>query len=619
MRIFFGFLGIFVEFVASRYMENDRCTAILVGAKASVTGAPMTTHSNDCGNCDIRLIKVPQMKHSPGELRNITLIKQEYPRYVGSARGPSYTQSSLDRGYFNWTNSPTIGAIPQVNETFAYFEGVYGIMNEHQLSMGESTCGAKIWTKPISQGGHALFDITELGRIALERTKTAREAILLMGSLAETYGYYGASWDDDDAKEEAGEALTITDTKEAWMFHILPDDTGKSAVWVAQRVPDNHITAIANQFVIHHVDLDDTDNFLGSKNMFEIAKRNGFWDGTTVFDFTVAFALEHHDPEQYGYTRRVWRVFQLANPNITLSPFTDDYSTKYPFSIESGLLKPEDLMRIQRDHYEGTLFDLTQGPSAGPYGDPDRFRVGNNAAGGQFERSIGIYRATYTFVTVPHPTNNRQAFFWFGPYAPHATAYVPVYTQISDVPKGLSHGTLRKFDPSYNFWAGAVVGNYAGRFYKFTHPFVVKAQTAVESLAIAAQTNVQQEAEALYASKGYDAMINYLTNTTTYWSNTARDALQTLFTTLVTQCHDGYIMSDFENEEMTVKVMGYPKWWLESVGYYYASSADSTIKDDFQLSGSLIFFFIVVILISSALGFIIGRRSTPQRGYAHLQ
>ncbi|EQC30426.1 hypothetical protein SDRG_12000 [Saprolegnia diclina VS20] len=604
--------------VAARYVEPDRCTAILVGAKASTTGAPMTTHSNDCGNCDFRLIKIPAMNHTPGSLRDVTLLRQEYPRYVGENRGPAYTRANLETAFYNWSSSPTIGRIPQANATFGYFEGVYGIMNEHQLSMGESTCGAKLWAKPVSHGGKALLDITELGRIALERTTTARDAIVLMGHLAETYGYYGASWEGDDVYEEAGEALTITDTTEAWMFHILPDDTGASAVWVAQRVPDDHITAIANQFVIHSVNLSDSKHFLGSSNMLEVASRNGFWDGTEAFDFTVAYALQQHDPEQYGYTRRVWRVFSLANPNVTLSPYTDVYSRSYPFSIPIETpLSPQDLMRIQRDHYEGTPFDLTQGPGAGPYGSPDRFRVGPDAAGGQFERSIGIYRATYTFVTVPDAADPIQSLFWFGPYAPHATAYAPVYAHIDAVPRGLSRGTLRQYDPSFTFWANAVVGNYASRFYKFAHPVVASVQAVFEASAFAAQTGIQREAKALLASQGHAAAAAFLTNATTTWTDAARAAFHALLPTLVTSFHDGYIMSAFDQEDMTVRAMGYPKWYLESVGYY---DGNTDVPSSEVVSGAVIFVLVVVALGSVALGYAIGRRShRVKRGYVHLQ
>ena len=116
-------------------------------------------------------------------------------------------------------------------------------MNEHQLAMGESTCAAMLVTKSVTNGGKAQIEVGELSRIALERCKTARCAIQLMGELAEGLGYFGA----DPTMGEGGESLQITDPLEAWVFHILADDSGESAVWAAQRVHDDRIAAVANQ------------------------------------------------------------------------------------------------------------------------------------------------------------------------------------------------------------------------------------------------------------------------------------------------------------------------------------------------------------------------------------
>ncbi|RHY87104.1 hypothetical protein DYB35_011907, partial [Aphanomyces astaci] len=201
----------------------------------------MTTHTADSSNYDFRIAKVPQQQHATGTNRNVPLLRQEYPRYgtrpsprrwltsvctvVGRDRGAKeYFRENLEPGFFNWTDTPTIGQIPQVATTYGYIDGMYPIINEHQLAFGESTCGAKLSAKPATQGGKALFDITELARVALERTRTAREAIQLMGDLAVQYGYYGAEWEGDAVYSEAGETLTVTDTKEGWVFHILPDD-----------------------------------------------------------------------------------------------------------------------------------------------------------------------------------------------------------------------------------------------------------------------------------------------------------------------------------------------------------------------------------------------------------
>ena len=129
-----------------------------------------------------------------------------------------------------------------MEHTYAIFEAGYGIMNEHQLAMGESTCAARFWAAPPAGGGQARMEVREMSKIALERCKTARCAIELMGGLAEQYGYYTADWSGgDNSKGEGGEALTVIDPEEAWVFHVLSDDTRTSAVWAAQRVPDDHV------------------------------------------------------------------------------------------------------------------------------------------------------------------------------------------------------------------------------------------------------------------------------------------------------------------------------------------------------------------------------------------
>ncbi|KAF0719436.1 Aste57867_1032 [Aphanomyces stellatus] len=635
MRILLPLLALLCK-VSGQSLSQDRCTAILVGAKASASGTPMTTHSNDCSDCDFRLVKIPPMTHAPGAMRDIVLFNSQYPRYVGSARGPAYSQKLLDDGFTNWTVTSAIAQIPQVSHTFGYLEGVYGIVNDQQVAMGESTCGAKLASKPVSLGGAAYFDITELGRVALERTATARDAVLLMGNLAETYGYYGSGWDSLDPYGGAGEALTVTDPTEGWMFHILPDDTGASAVWVAQRVPDTHVAAIANEFVIHAIDLADSENFLGSTNLYSVALRNGFWDGKVPFDFAVVYASS--PTWQYVMTRRVWRVLTLANPTLALSPDTDVYGTTYPFSVETAApLTPLDLMRFQRDHYENTSFDLTQGPAAGPYGNPDRYGVGHDAApGGHFERSISVFTSTYSFVSALDATNPNNAILWFGPYAPHATIYVPIYVKSEVVPPVASFGSLRKFNTSALFWANALVGNYATRWYKYAHPVVAAAQQDVETTFYHGQQLVQELGQAVLDGQGAEALAAYLATASDSFANAARDASASLFADLITRFHDGFIVTNVTSSVFSVKPMGYPQWWLDAVGYYNATSstsspvtvvhqaqpqAPSDNSCDVVVTGGVMAAFALLVVVTLGIGFHLGRRARPppQRGYAVIQ
>ncbi|RLN96695.1 hypothetical protein BBJ28_00006512 [Nothophytophthora sp. Chile5] len=556
--------------------------------QASTTGAPMTTHTNDCSSCDFRIAKVPAQTHEDDAQHDVVLAAFDYPRYVGGARGKEYLPEHLDTRFYNWTATPAIGRIPEVPETYAYIEGAYGILNEHQVAIGESTCPARFVSKPLTHGGDALFDVSELSRIALQRAKTAREAIQVMGDLAVQYGYYGAEWEGDGVYDEAGEALTVTDTKEAWVFHILPDDTGKSAVWAAQRVPEGEMSAVANQFVIREMDLTRPADFLASPNVHDVAVRNNIWkpDQGTPFDFARAYAHPRAETHQYYSTRRIWRLFTLANPQLDLSPTTDVLASDYPFSVKPAApLSPRDIMRFQRDHYEGTTFDMTKGPKAGPYGDPDRYDAAPNGdltpadiEHGHFERAISIFRASYSFVSILDPRNADNAFLWFGQYAPHATTYAPVFAKVTDVPEQYSRGSLYAFDRESSFWIHALVGNWAARVYTYASPFVAKVQDDVESQADGMLDSVLNEAARLKKESGEPAMVEFLTKQSETNAKRAHDASADLFDYLVTVFHDGYQVSDFYAKMLTVQSLFYPKWWLQEVGFFAAT--DNADEDD---------------------------------------
>ncbi|RHY15390.1 hypothetical protein DYB32_010766, partial [Aphanomyces invadans] len=361
-----------------------------------------------------------------------------------------------------------------------------------------------------------------------------------------------------DPRESAGEALTIADAKgEAWMFHILPDDSGASAVWVAQRVPDTHITVVANEFMIHQVNLADTDNFMGSTNMHEIAERNGS------------------------------RSFAQLNQR---SP-----------------------------------------------------GVGSNRNGGHFERAISIYDATYTFVTSIHPTNVNLGFLWFGPYAPHATIYVPIFVRTADVPAEVGRGSLRQFNSSSLFWANLAVGNYASLWYKFTRPVMADTQRRVEDVAGALRccathaaihamvcshavdtelAVVYDEAQAALAKEGDVGVTSVLTRASNKFASTGLAAATALFQDLVTRFHNGSVVIKSTEHSFSVQYMGYPTWWLDSVGYYNSTQAgldDSPCN--VYVSGGIIAAFCVLVVGAMAAGFILGQRASIKlkRGYAFIQ
>jgi dipeptidase len=283
----------------------EACTVFLVGKDASIDGSVMVSHSNDGEfETDPRLVKIPSVVYpEPNTVRPIYFSPEGYPRYVGTGRGdiPEYYPTSSSQKDFI-----PIGYIPQVNHTYAYLEETYGAVNEMQVGIGESTCSGVFGAEPLgilsstkkNTNGTALFSIDELSRIAMERSSTARQAVELMGSLGETYGFYGAG-----AFEGTAESLAVTDPKEGWIFHILPDPTGTSAIWVAQRIDDDAFAVLANMFIIREVDPKDTTNFIIGSLVHTVAMEYDWWkpeDGQ--LDFTRVYSDGEYSHKYYSGT-----------------------------------------------------------------------------------------------------------------------------------------------------------------------------------------------------------------------------------------------------------------------------------------------------------------------------
>ncbi|CAM9101553.1 unnamed protein product, partial [Ascophyllum nodosum] len=162
----------------------------------------------------------------------------------------------------------------------------------------------------------------------------------------------------------------VTDPEEAWVFHILSDDTSTSAIWAAQRVPDDQVTVVANHFIIKEIFPDaDTEYFMFSENLFEVAEHGGtgYKRGSGIpLDFTKAFGRRPSDIPHFAYsTRRMWRVLDIFAPSFGISPYTDSFAHDYPFSVRPDeQVSVQDVIRVVRDHYEGTPFDLSKGLSS---------------------------------------------------------------------------------------------------------------------------------------------------------------------------------------------------------------------------------------------------------------
>lgn len=589
-----------VASAAAAAPASAHCTTMIVSAGASADGSVLTSSTSDCKDCDFRLARVgariPTVSEGRGATpspRPVYEAKFNFPHLVTAGRSPTWEAANLAAESLPQVDAwlpatPPIGFVPQVNTTAALYEtgSGYALLNEHQVAMGESTCPGRFVAAPVSAGGMALLDVAELSRLGLERGRTAREAIRIMGDLATTYGYYGAQWDDEHTKhDEAGEALMVGDPSEAWVFHILPDDSGASAIWVARRVPDGHMSVVANSFVIRELNASDTENFLFSDTVYSVAARLGLWDGTGLLDFTAVYGQPSTPNHSAGSTLRVWRVFSLANPALDLPPTTDVLGSDYPFSVAPTVkMDLPRMLSFLRDHYDGTPYDTSVGLAAGPYGDPDRYDtgpVGNMtmavAKSGEFPRTINLFRTSYSYVArsssaLPDAVG---AMLLFAPHAAGTSAYVPFYLACPDVPPAYATGSLFRYRPGVAYWAFAAVANWAHKYYVYAIRDVQAVQAAVEAdirdgslarreVAAAARLGAASSADEVAAT------VSTLGNYTTAAAARAVAAYTAALPALMGKYHDGYVRTGETAAVVTMTTLFYPEWWLAAVGYFRA-------------------------------------------------
>ncbi len=325
----FWFLAVFVLFLAGYTVqaqfievseENASCTSIMVGKKASTDGSVMTSHSCD-GNYRTWVTIEPHKYYDKGAMRKI---------YWGKL----HTETPWDMRRVNEK-----GEIPQVAETYAYYNVAYPAMNEKQLAMGETTIGGKRDLR----NDDGLFLIEELQAVALERCVTAREAIKLMGELATTYGY-----------GDFGECLTVSDKNEVWQFEIFGAGVFEiGAVWAAVRIPDDHVGISANIPRISTLDLDNPDYYMASDNVYSLAEELGYWDPDSGEEFKWWKAYSGRKP----YSTREFFVLSTMAPSLGLTPDMEEL----PFSVKPDKkVSVRDIMAYYRQTYEGTDLDATK-------------------------------------------------------------------------------------------------------------------------------------------------------------------------------------------------------------------------------------------------------------------
>ncbi|MGL1931833.1 MAG: C69 family dipeptidase [Desulfotalea sp.] len=543
------------------------CTTMIAGKKATTDGSVCVTHSDD-GFGDPRVVYISAKDHQPGTMRPIYYSDPALGYEARFSAAPSLRFNIDSRSpYYKAAGdiplSQPLGYIPQVAHTYAYFDSNYGIMNEHQLVMGECTDKAKIHPEP--EQGKRIFYSAELSRIALERTKTAKDAIKLMGELITKYGYYGT-----------GETLLVGDPNEAWVMEMCGyDKNGTDGVWVAQRVPDDEYFVAANQFRIREL-RKDNDDMMFSTNIFKVAEQKGWW---TPEDGALDFAKVYGDGEfhhPYYSLRRIWRAQSLVAPSLNLSAWAKGPFTKiYPFSIKpDNKLDVQELMSIHRDNYEGTQFDMTSGMAAGPFGDANRYEGGAEATmadekgpgvKGAFERPLNIYRCAYAYVAqarenFPSPIGGVM---WLAYDRPAASVMLPFYAGAGDLPNSVQRANALTYDKESLWMAINYVANYANMKYSYMIKDIQAESQKFEAQFFGKQSELEAQALALWEKGDKVGAKKILTR---YSQQAADDVLQSwwkLSERLYLTYNDGY----YNDEKGLAQPLFYPKWWLKAVGY----------------------------------------------------
>lgn len=518
---------------------GSACTTLAAGRKATTDGSVLVTQSDDGeGNPDARLCYIPARDHAAGSRRPIYWDTEDYPRFVGQDRGSCYLPQPGQTPY------EPIGYIEQVNHTYAYFEAKYGLLNEHGLGMGESTCSGIFGTDAAGHGGKALLSIDSLTRIAMERTKKAREAVKLMGSLAEQHGFYGAG-----SFEGSAESLMVGDAEEAFIFHILPDPTGTSAIWAAQRIPDDHVTVVANMFVIREINFEDPQSFLFSESVRSVAQAKGWWAPGKPLDFTATYSDGEYAHKFYS-GRRVWGAYR----RFGLNSLPDDYADLRVDAVYPVTAKPprpvgvRDMFAVHRDFYEGTKYDMTRGLASGPWGDPDRYAVTSNATG-NWERSIGLFRTAETHV-VQARDHGVGSVLWYGPHAASTTCFMPLSAAATAVPAQYTVGDPVVLSRESAYWAHKYVANIVKLKYSYAMRRVHDAQKVYEL----AGEDLIASLDAIKSPKA--KFLN------TAFANHASRIMRSFWS-----IPDEIVQAYADGWDNGKASLGYPDWWLEAVGY----------------------------------------------------
>jgi dipeptidase len=524
------------------------CTNFLVTPGASVNGASMITYAADSHVLYGELYFRPAADYPPGTMLDV----------------------------YEWDTNRFLGRIPQVSHTYS----VVGNMNEHQVAIGETTYGGRY--ELVDTTG--IVDYGSLMYITLQRARTAREAIIIMGELVETYGYHSS-----------GESFSIADPNEVWIMEMIGKGTtlvtqdgrtynkDKGAVWVAIRIPDGYVCGHANQARIRQFPLDDPENCLYAPDVISFAREKGYYQGPDeTFSFSDTYA-----PVDFSGARfcdiRVWSFFKDINSDM--QQYYDyvkgeDLDNRMPLFIKPNRkLSNKDMMNFMRDHLEGTELDMSKDAGAGPFGLPYRWRPLTWEYNGKTyvnERATATQQTGFSFVAECRPMKPDWlgGILWFGVDDAASTTYVPMYCGMTRVPESyaVGNGDLLTYSETSAFWAFNFVSNFTYLRYNAMIKDVQKVQTELESKFIKEVAAIDAAAEVLNETDP-DLAREFITNYSVNMGNYTVQRYKELGQFLLVKYIDGNIKKEENGQFLRTKEgypmnpdqPGYPEQWKEAV------------------------------------------------------
>jgi dipeptidase len=500
---------------------TNACTNFLITKGASKDGSVMITYSAD----------------------SHVLYGELY--YWPSKNWPVGTMADI----YEWDTGKYLGKIPQKAHTYS----VVGNMNQHQVSIGETTFGGR----PELADSTGMIDYGSLIYMSLQRSKNAREAILNFSQLVSDYGY-----------ASTGESFSIGDANEAWILELVGKGQGKKgAVWVARRIPDGYISGHANHPRITTFPLADGVKSITSKELdkinnpevetiyaydvIDVARSFGWFKGQDKdFSFSDTYA-----PLDFSGARfceaRVWSGFNMVNSQMGQYldyAMGENLKNRMPLWIKpDNKLTPKDVMGMMRNYYQGTPMDMTKDVGAGPYGSTVRWRPMEwkvDGVGYIHERAISTQQTGFSFVAqsrswLPDPVGGIN---WFGVDDTYYTVYSPMYCGITRVPEtfAVGNGDIMTFSDNAAFWAFNQVTNFAYTRTRLLIGDLQKKQSELENGYMNETVKIDKTAEALYKKSPADA-VKYLTDYSVKSGNSTVKQWKELYRFLFVKYVDGNV------------------------------------------------------------------------------